>query len=53
MKLKKKEDQSVGTSILLRSGNKITMGGDRDKVWSRNRRKHHSETDPSGDSSCI
>jgi hypothetical protein len=25
MKLKKKEDQSVGTSILLRSGNKIPM----------------------------
>jgi hypothetical protein len=27
MKLKKKEDQSVDTSILLRSGNKITMEG--------------------------
>jgi hypothetical protein len=27
MKLKKKEDQSVGTSILLRTGNKIPMEG--------------------------
>jgi hypothetical protein len=27
MKLKKKEDQSVDTSILLRGGNKIPMGG--------------------------
>ena len=27
MKLKKKEDQSVNTSILLRRGNKIPMGG--------------------------
>jgi hypothetical protein len=28
MKLKKKEDQSVGTLILLRRGSKIPMGGD-------------------------
>jgi hypothetical protein len=28
MKLKKKEDHSVGTSVLLRSGFKIPMGGD-------------------------
>jgi hypothetical protein len=27
MKLKKKEDQSVGTSFLLRMGNKIPMEG--------------------------
>jgi hypothetical protein len=27
MKLKKKEDQSVDASILLRRGNKIIMGG--------------------------
>jgi hypothetical protein len=27
MKLKKKEDQSVGTSMLLRRGNKISMEG--------------------------
>jgi hypothetical protein len=26
MKLKKKEDQSVGASVLLRKGNKIVMG---------------------------
>jgi hypothetical protein len=26
MKLKKKEDQSVGASVLLRNGNKILMG---------------------------
>jgi hypothetical protein len=35
MKLKKKEDQSVDTSILLRRGNKILMEGVRDKVLSR------------------
>ena len=28
MKLKKKEDQSVDTTVLLRRGNKIPMGGD-------------------------
>jgi hypothetical protein len=27
MKLKKKEDQSVGASVLLRRGNKIPTGG--------------------------
>jgi hypothetical protein len=27
MKLKKKENQSVGDSVLLRRGNKILMGG--------------------------
>jgi hypothetical protein len=27
MKLKKKEDQSVDTSVLLRRGNKIITGG--------------------------
>jgi hypothetical protein len=32
MKLKKKEDQSVDTSILLRRRNKILTGR---KVWSR------------------
>ena len=31
MKLKKKEDQCVDTSILLRGGNKIPMGGDTEK----------------------
>jgi hypothetical protein len=28
MKLKEKEDHSVDTSVLLRRGNKIPMGGD-------------------------
>jgi hypothetical protein len=28
MKFKNKEDQSVDTSVLLRRGNKIPMGGD-------------------------
>jgi hypothetical protein len=27
MKLRKKEDQSVDTSVLLRRGNKVSMGG--------------------------
>ena len=27
MKLKKKEDKSVGVSVLLRMGNKILLGG--------------------------
>ena len=35
MKLKKKEDQSVDTWVLLRRGNKLPMGSYRDKVWSR------------------
>jgi hypothetical protein len=36
MKLKKKEDQSVDTSVLLRRGKQNTHGRRyRDKVWSR------------------
>jgi hypothetical protein len=36
IKFKKKEDQSVDTSILLRKGNKIPMEGVTEtKVWSR------------------
>jgi hypothetical protein len=36
MKLKKKEDQSVGALVLLKKGNKITHGAKyRDIVWSR------------------
>jgi hypothetical protein len=35
MKLKKKEDQSVDTLVLLRRGNKIPMGGDRQSVEQR------------------
>jgi hypothetical protein len=30
MKLKKKEDQSVGVSVLLRNGNKILMGANKE-----------------------
>jgi hypothetical protein len=33
MKLKKKENQSVDTSVLLRRGNKIAMGGDTEKTY--------------------
>jgi len=32
MKLKK-EDQNEGPSVLLRKGNKMLMGGNRDKKW--------------------
>ena len=50
MKLKKKEDQSVNTSFLLRMGNKIPVEGvNRDKVWSRAWRNDHPETTPLGD----
>jgi hypothetical protein len=36
MKLKKKEDQSMDASVLLRRGNKILNERKyRDKVWSR------------------
>jgi hypothetical protein len=35
MKLKKKEDHNVDTSVLLRRGNKILMRGDTENVWSR------------------
>jgi hypothetical protein len=33
MKLKKKEDQSVNTWVLLRRGNKIPMGGVTETKW--------------------
>jgi hypothetical protein len=36
MKFKKKEDQSVDTSVLLRTGNKIPMGGDTETKWNKN-----------------
>jgi hypothetical protein len=36
MKLKRKEDQSVDASVLLRSGDKILTGRNMEtKVWSR------------------
>ena len=53
MKLKKKEDQSVNTSILLRR-RKNTQGRKyRCKVWSKDWKKGHPETAPPGDPSCI
>ena len=33
MKLKEKEDQNVDTLVLLRRGNKIPMGGDRETKY--------------------
>jgi hypothetical protein len=33
MKLKKKEEQCVDTSVLLRRGNKIIMGGDMERMY--------------------
>ena len=38
MKLKKKEDQSVNASVLLRRGNKIIIGGRGRKEFGRKRR---------------
>jgi hypothetical protein len=35
MKLKKKEDQNVDTSFLLRRGDKIPVEGVIETVWSR------------------
>jgi hypothetical protein len=52
MKLKKKEDQSVDTLLLLSVENKNTHGRSyRDKVWSWDRKKDHPETAPFGDPS--
>jgi hypothetical protein len=42
MKLKKKEDQSVGASVLLRRGNKILMGANTETKCGA--RKGHPET---------
>jgi hypothetical protein len=54
MKLKKKEDQSVDTSILLRRGEQNTHGRNfRDKVWSRDWRNDHPESAPPGDPSHV
>jgi hypothetical protein len=46
MKLKKKEDQSMDISVLLRRENKIPMGGDTEV-------KCGAETAPPGDPSHI
>jgi hypothetical protein len=53
MKLKK-EDHSVDTSIYLRMGEQSTHGRSyRDKVWSRDSRNDHLETDSHGDPSHL
>ena len=51
MKLEMKEDQSVDTSLVLIMGNKITMEGVTETVWSWEKRKDHPETAPPGDAS--
>jgi len=53
-KLKKKEDQNVEASVLLRRGNKNIHGRRYgDKVWSREWRKGHPETASPGDPSHL
>jgi hypothetical protein len=53
MKLKK-EDRSVGASLLVRKGKQNTHRSKyRDKVWNSDRRKGHPETSPPGDPSYI
>ena len=51
MKLKKKEDQSVDTSLLLRMGNKIPMEGVTETMFGAE--MDHPETAPPGDPSHI
>jgi hypothetical protein len=52
MKLKKKKDQSVDTSFLLRIGEQNIHGKSyRDKVWSWDRRMDYLKTAPPGDPS--
>ena len=48
MKLKKKEDQSVGASVLLEGEQNTHRSKYGDKVWNRDWRKDHSETAPPG-----
>jgi hypothetical protein len=44
MKLKKKEDQSVNTSVFLRRGNKIPMVGDTETNYGAETEGDHPET---------
>jgi hypothetical protein len=57
MKFKKKEDQSVDASVILRRGNKILTGGNMETKCgaetSEAFRKGHPETAPLGDLSHI
>ena len=51
MKLTKKKDQSLDTSIFLEGGTKYPWTEYRDKVWSRAWRNGYPETSPPGDPS--
>jgi hypothetical protein len=54
MKRKKKGDQSVGASVLLRRGNKILMGGDTEtKCGAETEEKAIQRLHPPGDPSNI
>jgi hypothetical protein len=54
MKLKKKENHSMDTYIHLRRGEQNTHGRSyRDKLWSRDWRNYHLETDLPGDPSHL
>jgi hypothetical protein len=53
MILKKKEDQSVDSSILLRRGNKIFVGGDTETKCGAETEGKSIETAPPGDPSHI
>jgi hypothetical protein len=46
MKLKKKDDQSVDTSVLLRMGNKISMGGVTETIMEQKRKERLSRDCP-------
>jgi hypothetical protein len=53
MKLKKKEDQSVDASVLLRRGNKILKVGSTETKCGAETEGGHSETALSGDASHV
>ena len=53
MKLKKKEDQSVATLVLLRKGNKLPMEGVTKCGAETEGMTEHPETAPPGDPSHI
>jgi hypothetical protein len=50
MKLRMKENQNVGASVLLRKGTKYSPEQIGRQVWSRDWRKGHPKTAPPGDS---
>jgi hypothetical protein len=53
MKLKKKEDQSVGASVLLRNGNKILTGANMETKRRAETEDGYLGTVPPGDPSHI